>query len=108
MDRNKKLRLLTCLYLILGSLFFSSAYSTEPNERQASSQTAAQSQNPTPTKDSLNKQQPRLQRALIIGIIVNLMIILFMSLLYVVKRRMNQFSPVPIKIQPDKNPQASQ
>lgn len=44
----------------------------------------------------LATQFPQLQRALIILTIINLVVITFASLMYLVKRRMQQFSPAPL------------
>ncbi len=108
------------LWLILGTaLIFNSVMANETvNQRDSANPTATQSvtvtQSPeqtsehqtlnvtdkpatgTPTVDKLSVQFPKLQRALIIATIINFIIIIFGLLMYLIKRRMQQFSPASI------------
>ena len=120
MDRQRKIRLEMHLWLILGTaLIFNSVMadetvnqgdSTNPTvtqsvtvtqspEKSSEHQTSDVSGKPatgTPTVDKLSIQFPKLQRALISVTIINFIIIIFGLLMYLIKRRMQQFSPASI------------
>lgn len=64
-----------------------------PNKKE----TLASVNVPVTTKDeTLESRFPYLQRALIILTIINFVAVIFASLMYLVKRRMQQFSPAPL------------
>jgi hypothetical protein len=81
-------------------------------EEQKPGSSGASKQNGNPQNNTVNSQAarktdatvthtladqfPQLQRALIILTIVNFVAIIFASLMYLVKRRMQQFTPAPI------------
>ena len=72
---------------------------TQSPEKSSEHQTSDVSGKPatgTPTVDKLSIQFPKLQRALIIVTIINFIIIIFGLLMYLIKRRMQQFSPASI------------
>ena len=53
-------------------------------------------ESPESTMGQLHAIFPQLERALVIATSINLVIIIFALLLYSAKRKMNQFSPVPL------------
>lgn len=69
------------------------ATSTPDNQPQAKVEAANQENQHKTSR--LTTSFPYLQRALIIVTIVNFVVIIFALSIYIVKRRMNQFSPVP-------------
>lgn len=73
---------------------------TSVTPAQAPAQAALQAPSTSTNHDSfmttVQKTFPQLERALIILTAVNIVIVIFAALLYSVKRRMKQFSPVPL------------
>ena len=63
-----------------------------PNKSQVQSLPATATQ--TSTSETITRILPNLERALVIATIVNLLVIIFGLAIYLVKRRMQQFSPV--------------
>ena len=121
MDRFKKISFaLTFWFLLLPALGSNSVFADEAvnlkatpekaekqpsGEYSVSTESAAPNKTQTPNPatrsgaantNTLAAQFPQLQRALIILTIINFVIIIFASLMYLVKRRMQQFSPAPL------------
>ena len=97
MDRNRKIKIVILFFLIsLQGNVMSSALAatfTPDNQLQVNVEAATQENQSKTAK--LTPSFPYLQRALIIVTIVNFVIIIFALSIYIVKRRMNQFSPIP-------------
>ena len=87
-----------CLCLLLGSLLVVPAVIAAPQNKESttSSPVSVQTNNSSSLDNTLTTRFPYLQRALIIATIVNFVVIVFALLFYIVKRRMNQFSPVSV------------
>lgn len=117
-------------WILCSILFFNSAIASEITDNQTSSVPVAekaqqqinaaanQTSNTSPTSaadnaqvttgpttsslDALTTQFPSLQRALIILTIINFIIIVFGLMMYLVKRRMQQFSPASmVRLNPE-------
>lgn len=100
MDRNNKIKFAALVILIFCQSIAVSTVIAAPTpigqNTQTNSANIEKLDKSAPTDNSINHKFPYLQRALIIATIVNLVIIVFALTIYIVKRRMTQFSPIAV------------
>lgn len=86
------------LCLLLGFLIIAPAVvvADQKQETVTSSPAIEQANQSASLGTTLAARFPHLQRALIIATIINFVIIVFGLMMYLVKRRMNQFSPASV------------
>ena len=103
MNRKKKVAL-SCL-IICAVLVAPAVFAVSTNDAPPASVTSEETQPLTlaSLETQLVTQFPYINRALIIGSIINFVIIIFALLLYIAKRKMNRMPAMALRNQEEKN-----